>query len=415
MKTNTCLAMLLAGGEGRRLAPLTATMAKPAVPFGGHCRIIDYTLSNCVHSGINTIGVLTQYQAESLHNHIGDGSSWQTAGIDKEVDISLLPASRFGGEGYLGTADAIYQNIDYIDRQNSEHVLILSGDHIYQMDYNEMLQNHIASGAVATIAVKRVPWKEASRFGIMNTSEGNRIVEFDEKPQRPKSNLASMGIYMFRWAELRAALIEDHGNKNSSHDFGADLIPLMLGSEKNLYAYPFDGYWRDVGTVESLWEAHMDLINGEMAAASDEQNLPGAWPILTREHNQTVRSYVCPTAEIQSSYIHRGSSVEGDLDRSVIFGNVSIGKGADIRESIVMPGAHIGSNVTLYRTIVGEGAIIEDGAVIGNLNDEVTVIGTRERVMVHPRFSVSSGQMPHSLLAELEQSMAVSILEKVRS
>ncbi len=406
MKKDACLAMLLAGGEGRRLAPLTASIAKPAVPFGGRCRIIDYTLSNCVHSGINAIGVLTQYQAESLHEHIGDGGAWQIADGGNPVKISLLPASRYGGEGYLGTADAIYQNIDYIDSQNPEHVLILSGDHIYQMDYNEMLQHHANSGASATIAVKRVPWKDASRFGIMTTSEGDRIIGFDEKPKRPRSNLASMGIYIFRWADLRAALIEDHANEASSHDFGADLIPQLLGSDKNLYAYPFDGYWRDVGTIESLWEAHMDLID-EIAAASQTNNQLDAWPILTRERVQKIPAYRCPKALIRSSYIHHGSSVEGDLDRSIVFGDVSIGKGADIRESIIMPGARIGANATVFRAIIGEGAVIGQGAVIGKWNGDITVIGAGDHIAARPRFSVTFNRLPH-------WEMTSSPLEKMR-
>lgn len=413
MKKDACLAMLLAGGEGRRLAPLTASIAKPAVPFGGRCRIIDYTLSNCVHSGINTIGVLTQYQAESLHDHIGDGGAWQIADGGNPVKISLLPASRYGGEGYLGTADAIYQNIDYIDSQNPEHVLILSGDHIYQMDYNEMSQHHANSGASATIAVKRVPWKDASRFGIMTTSEGDRIMRFDEKPKRPRSNLASMGIYIFRWADLRAALIEDHANEASSHDFGADLIPQMLGSDKNLYAYPFDGYWRDVGTIESLWEAHMDLID-EIAAASQTNNQLDAWPILTRERVQKIPAYRCPKALIRSSYIHHGSSVEGDVDRSIVFGDVSIGKGADIRESIIMPGARIGANASVFRAIIGEGAVIGQGAVIGKWNDDITVIGAGEQIAARPRFSVTFNRLPHSVLAYWEREMTSSLLEKMR-
>ncbi|MBW7455834.1 NTP transferase domain-containing protein, partial [Paenibacillus sepulcri] len=230
MNANSCLAMLLAGGEGRRLGPLTAKLAKPAVPFGGHSRIIDFTLSNCVHSHIETIGVLTQYQAESLHKHIGDGRAWRNRKSGRRTDIALLPSSRIGESGYAGTADAIYQNIDYVDQQNPEHVLILSGDHIYKMDYGALMERHIKSGAAATIAVKRVPWKDASRFGIMNTDESERIVEFAEKPAEPVSNLASMGIYMFRWADLRSLLIEDADNAASSHDFGKDVIPQMLRS-----------------------------------------------------------------------------------------------------------------------------------------------------------------------------------------
>ncbi|MBW7475159.1 glucose-1-phosphate adenylyltransferase [Paenibacillus oenotherae] len=405
MTTNsTCMAMLLAGGEGRRLAPLTSNMAKPAVPFGGRCRIIDYTLSNCVNSGIGTIGVLTQYEAASLHRHIGDGSAWQMRSGDANADITLLPSTRVGSEGYAGTADAIYQNIDYIDWYAPEHVLILSGDHIYRMDYDQLLQAHIASGASATVAVKHVPWKDASRFGIMNTDEHNRIVDFVEKPDRPESNLASMGIYMFKWPHLREVLLADREDESSSHDFGKDIIPSMLRSGTPLQAHPFDGYWRDVGTVESLWEAHMDIIDGE---APDEEE----WPIQTRQWTSTFKSYVRSGVEVSSSYIHSGSTVEGNVKRSFIFGDVAVGTGADIRESIVMPNARIGRNVSLSRVIIGEGAVIEDGAVLGSMNGEVTVIGAGERVAAHaqPSFRFAPFRLPSLSFAERESSLAGGI------
>lgn len=387
-KKHTCMAMLLAGGEGRRLSPLTSNMAKPAVPFGGRCRIIDYTLSNCVNSGIGTIGVLTQYEASSLHRHIGDGTAWQMKDGETAADITLLPSSRIGSEGYAGTADAIYQNMDYIEWHGPEHVLILSGDHIYRMDYDELLRTHIASGAAATVAVKRVPWKDASRFGIMNTDESNRIVDFVEKPERPESNLASMGIYMFRWADLREVLLEDRNDDASSRDFGKDIIPRLLRSGMTLQAHPFDGYWRDVGTVESLWEAHMDIIDGE---AHDEE----VWPIQTRRWTSSFKSYVSPQVDVRNSYIHSGSTVEGNVNRSFIFGDVAIGSGADIRESIIMPNARIGRNASLSRVILGEGAYVEDGAVIGSLNGDVTVIGAGERVAaVQTNFRFAPFQLP---------------------
>jgi len=402
MYANSCLAMLLAGGEGRRLGPLTAKLAKPAVPFGGHSRIIDYTLSNCVHSHIETIGVLTQYQAESLHKHIGDGRAWSSKKKGKKTEIALLPSSRVGQRGYAGTADAIYQNIDYIDRQNPEHVLILSGDHIYKMDYGMLLEEHTMSGASATIAVKRVPWKEASRFGIMDTDNTGRIVDFAEKPAKPESNLASMGIYMFRWADLRRMLLEDAANEASSHDFGKDLIPSMLDAGMHLQAHSYEGYWRDVGTIDSLWEAHMDLIDDQIqaGAASAGKFDPEAWPILSKEKLYKLSTYVSPDIELNKSIIHPGSSIQGDVDRSVVFGDVAIGEGSDVRESVIMPGARIGRNVWLYRTIIGEGAVIEDGAVIGSMNGEVTVIVADERVSVHPRFEVTPSRLPHNFFED---------------
>ncbi|QHT59457.1 NTP transferase domain-containing protein [Paenibacillus lycopersici] len=394
MNSNTCVAMLLAGGEGRRLAPLTASMAKPAVPFGGSCRIIDYTLSNCINSGIERIGVLTQYMADSLHTHIGDGSSWQMNG--QSAGITLLPSRGNGQRGYLGTADAIMQNIGYIDRLAPKHVLILSGDHIYRMDYRRLLQDHIAGGAAATIAVKRVPWRDASRFGIMLADERRMIVDFEEKPAMPKSNLASMGIYMFDWSALREALIEDCRNPASSHDFGKDIIPGMLRNGASLSAHPFEGYWRDVGTVESLWEAHMDLIDGELdetAGGSGE-----IWPILTRERDASAQAGSPAGKALYSSHVHPSSSVQGGLDRSVVFADVIVEKGADIRESILMPGVRVGRNARLSRVIVGEGAVIAKGAVVGSLNGEITVIAPGERVAAHPRFKVKPDRMPLSML-----------------
>ncbi|WP_219835454.1 sugar phosphate nucleotidyltransferase [Paenibacillus sp. R14(2021)] len=408
MNTNACVAMLLAGGEGRRLAPLTGKMAKPAVPFGGSCRIIDYTLSNCVNSGIGQIGVLTQYMADSLHAHIGDGADWCFG--DHAANIALLPSNRIGGEGYRGTADAIYQNIDFIDAQNPEHVLILSGDHIYKMDYRSMLQDHIANGADATIAVKRVPWRDASRFGILETDEQRRIVEFVEKPAKPQSNLASMGIYMFNWDALRTALLADHRNPASSGDFGIDVLPALLRNGTSLLAHAFDGYWRDVGTVESLWEAHMDLIGGKLDEHSNVKAKP--WPILTRDRTPTICSYLCPNADVQGSYVHVGSSVKGEFDRSVIFGDVVVEEGADIQESILMPSVHIGANVRLSRAIIGEGAVIEDGAVIGSLSGDVTVIAPGERVAAHPRFTVKPSLLPQPLFEGRETAAADLLLGK---
>lgn len=264
MFNKECIAMLLAGGEGRRLAPLTSTIAKPAVPFGGHYRIIDFPLSNCVNSDIDTVGVLTQYEAESLHEHIGDGTPW---GLTKTDDkgITLLPSYNTGNAEYLGTADAIHKNIEYIDSQNPEHVLILSGDHIYYMNYREMLNHHKEKGAAATISVMEVPWDEAHRFGVMSADEDLRVTEFAEKPEKPESNLVSMGIYLFKWDYLRNYLLEDAQDAQSSHDFGKDIIPKMLADQESLYVYEFQGYWKDVGTVKSLWDSHMDLLHENCA------------------------------------------------------------------------------------------------------------------------------------------------------
>lgn len=365
-----CIAMILAGGEGKRLAPLTQKLAKPAVPFGGQYRIIDFPLSNCLNSGIDTIGVLTQYKAETLHKHIKDGGLWLN---DKETEITLLDASRHATNGlYTGTADAIYKNLEYIQRHNPEHVLLLSGDHIYKMDYNAMIQFHEESGAEATISVKQVPWKDAHQFGIMNVDDSYKVTNFLEKPSKPESNLASMGIYIFRWSFLKRYLLQDAENELSSHDFGKDLIPQMLAAGSNVYAYPFQGYWRDVGTVESLWEAHMEVLGGEIVLDD------GQWPMYTNKRLQPSTMNLYPTAESHKSMIHPDSIIEGELVRSVVFNGVHIGPGCEIRESIIMPDVKIGSNVQIYKAIIGEGSVIEDGAVIGKPNGEITAIGKDE-------------------------------------
>jgi len=390
MTSKKCIAMLLAGGEGKRLAPLTQKLAKPAVPFGGNYRIIDFPLSNCVNSGIRTVGVLTQYKAESLHSHIGDGSHWTRT---EDAEVALLPADRKPGGLYLGTADAIYKNIDYIDRHEPEHVLILSGDHIYQMDYSAMLEYHERSGAKATIAVKRVPWKDAHRFGIMNADDSYKVTDFIEKPSKPESNLASMGIYMFEWAFLKAYLMADAANEASTHDFGKDLIPVMLGEKADMIAYPFEGYWRDVGTIESLWEAHMDVLDGEMPLEREE------WPMFTNERLSRFTSYLYPLADIQQSLMHPKSAIEGDLERSVIFSGVHIGRGSEVRESIIMPNVKIGRNVQIYKAIIGEGTIIEDGAVIGSPDKEVTIVGADELVFARSSFLAKTNQLLKDMYA----------------
>ncbi|MGQ3478594.1 glucose-1-phosphate adenylyltransferase [Paenibacillus sp. TY11] len=377
MFNKECIAMLLAGGEGRRLAPLTSTIAKPAVPFGGHYRIIDFPLSNCVNSDIDTVGVLTQYEAESLHEHIGDGTPW---GLTKTDDkgITLLPSYNTGNAEYLGTADAIHKNIEYIDSQNPEHVLILSGDHIYYMNYREMLNYHKEKGAAATISVMEVPWDEAHRFGVMSADEELRVTEFAEKPEKPESNLASMGIYLFKWDYLRNYLLEDAQDAQSSHDFGKDIIPKMLADQESLYVYEFQGYWKDVGTVKSLWDSHMDLLQEDCAIDLQRRD----WPMYTRERRTRLSAQKVPDRKTQSlgSLLHDSCQVEGQIERSVVFSGVEVGKGSAIKESIVMPDTRIGRNVHIEHAIIGEGAVIRDGAVIKGNPSEIMVIGPNETV-----------------------------------
>ncbi|MEF2967228.1 glucose-1-phosphate adenylyltransferase [Paenibacillus sp. M1] len=380
MKKKDCIAMLLAGGEGRRLSPLTSKLAKPAVPFGGHYRIIDFPLSNCVNSGIDTIGVLTQYEAESLHEHIGEGDAWRLP-RSEHGGISLLPSYETGVKEYAGTADAIFKNIDYVDSHGPENVLILSGDHIYHMDYRDMLKFHVSSDASATISVMPVPWEEAHRFGVMSTDEQSRITEFAEKPENPASNLASMGIYLFKWDFLKRHLIEDAMDENSSHDFGKDVIPKMLAGEKPLHAYEFKGYWRDVGTVQSLWEAHMDLL----AKDTDWKLMNEAWPMYTREDQRTKpRQLKNRSVQIKSSMIHDCCELEGYSERSVIFGGTEVGRYSKIKDSVIMPNVRIGRGVSIERAIIGEGAIIHDGAVIKGAEGEIMVVGPYETVHAKP-------------------------------
>ncbi|RCX23577.1 glucose-1-phosphate adenylyltransferase [Fontibacillus phaseoli] len=398
MKKKDCIAMLLAGGEGRRLSPLTSKLAKPAVPFGGHYRIIDFPLSNCVNSGIDTIGVLTQYEAESLHEHIGEGEAWNLPRC-ADNGISLLPSYNAGVEEYAGTADAIFKNIEYVDSHEPENVLILSGDHIYHMDYREMLQFHISSEASATISVMPVPWDEAHRFGVMSTDEQSRITEFAEKPEKPASNLASMGIYLFKWDFLKQHLIEDAMNENSSHDFGKDVIPKMLAGERPLHAYEFKGYWRDVGTVQSLWEAHMDLL----AKDSDWKFLNEAWPMYTRDQaSSKPRALKTRSVQTKSSLIHDCCALEGYSERSVLFVGTEVGRYTKIKDSVIMPNARIGRGALIERAIIGEGAVIHDGAVIKGTADEIIVIGPYETVVAKPALR----PQPSRLLKEVYDKTA---------
>ncbi len=364
-QNNECMAMLLAGGEGKRLAPLTNRLAKPAVHFGGRYRIIDFPLSNCVNSGIGNVGILAQYMKQSISSHVGDGSAWDN------TDITILN-SEDKTTGYKGTADAIFQHIDFIDSHHPEHLLVISGDHIYQMDYKEMLGFHKARGASATIAVKEVPWAEASRFGLMNTDDRLNITSFDEKPAKPQSNLASMGVYIFRWADLREALILDAMRADSSHDFGKDIIPSLLASEEKIIAFPFKGYWKDVGTPGSLWEAHMDLLQGTI-----DLNRP-EWPMYTPSLPVSPAIYVEDKGEVSNSIVQRGCRIQGDVEGSILFHSVQIGEGSTVTDSIIMPGARIGRNVSIHRAIIGEGAFVADGSSIEGSDDNLTVIGAGE-------------------------------------
>ncbi|WP_305792011.1 glucose-1-phosphate adenylyltransferase [Halobacillus sp. Marseille-Q1614] len=378
MKGKECVAMLLAGGQGTRLKSLTKKIAKPAVYFGGKYRIIDFPLSNCTNSGIDTVGVLTQYEPLILNNYIGIGSSWD---LDRSYGgVSVLPPymQSEGGGWYTGTANAIYRNIDFLDRFDPEHVLILSGDHIYKMDYNDMLEDHIRTEADATISVLEVPWNEASRFGIMNTDDDGRIIEFDEKPEFPLSNLASMGVYIFKWDVLKRYLLEDEEKEGSSHDFGKDIIPALLNDRKLLNAYTFDGYWKDVGTVDSLWEANMDLLSEEPELNLSDNN----WRIYSKNPNQPAQ-YISSQATVKNSLINEGCRIYGNIDTSVVFYGVRVDEGTEVRDSVIMPNVKIGKNVKINRAIISEGSVIEDGAIIGddNPNSAITLIAEEGSVM----------------------------------
>lgn len=374
--------MLLAGGQGTRLGELTNTLAKPAVPFGGKYRIIDFTLSNCMHSGVDTVGVLTQYQPHLLNTYVGNGRPWD---LDRKCGgAHVLPPYRGqnGGQWYKGTANAVYQNIKFIDQNDPEYVLVISGDHIYQMDYNKLLEFHIEKQAEATIAVIQVPWHDANRFGIMNTNEQDRIIEFHEKPSLPKSNLASMGVYLFNWKSLRRHLIQDDQDPNSSNDFGKDIIPKMLADKSRIYAYRFSDYWKDVGTIESLWEANMDLLKENPPLNLNDPH----WKIFTGNANHPPQ-YISPEAEVRQSLINEGSMVFGKVIRSVISYNVQIGKGCTIKDSVIMPNVTIGDNVTIERSIVTSHTIVEAGSTFGTSNpsQNITLISNKEKMTSHIR------------------------------
>ncbi|MCT1400068.1 glucose-1-phosphate adenylyltransferase [Paenibacillus sp. p3-SID867] len=360
MKKKDVVAMLLAGGQGKRLKGLTKTLAKPAVYFGGTYRIIDFPLSNCSHSGIDTVGVLTQYEPLVLHSYIGVGSDWDMDRLNGGVFV-LPPHEREDGTTwYRGTADAIYRNLKFIDQYDPEHVLILSGDHIYKMDYDRMLTYHKEKDADCTISVIEVSLDEAKRFGMVNTDENYRIFEFEEKPAHPKSTTASMGVYLFRWKLLRSYLLRNAEHPDTSHDFGKDILPSMLTDGKTLYAYPFEGYWKDVGTIESLWEANMDMLCEQPKL---DLNDP-LWRIYTRNPNQPAE-YISPTGVVRNSMINEGCTVCGEVEHSVLFYGVEVGEGSVITDSVIMPKVRIGSHVRIHRAIITEDMVIQDHAVIG--------------------------------------------------
>ena len=352
--------MLLAGGQGSRLYALTEKIAKPAVPFGGKYRIIDFPLSNCVNSGIDTVGVLTQYQPLVLNEYLGNGQPWDLDRVDGGV-FALPPYQKISGSNwYTGTANAIYQNIQFIERYDPEDVLILSGDHIYKMDYTKMLAKHKEMNSDCTIAVIDVPKEEASRFGIMNTNPDSSVYEFEEKPENPKSTLASMGIYIFKWEKLRKYLVEDEANPESSNDFGKNIIPNMLNNQERLYTYSFDGYWKDVGTIDSLWEANMDLLN----PAVPLELYDPTWKIYARNPVMPPH-YIGDDAVVENSMITEGCDIEGEVDFSVLFAGVTVEKGAKVKDSIIMPGTIIKAGAEVNYSIIAENVIIGKDAVVG--------------------------------------------------
>ncbi|NBI68472.1 glucose-1-phosphate adenylyltransferase [Pseudoflavonifractor sp. 60] len=359
------VAMLLAGGQGSRLYALTSNVAKPAVPFGGKYRIIDFPLSNCVNSGIDTVGVLTQYRPLELNSYLGNGQPWDLDRSDGGVHI-LPPYLGEGEKGswYKGTANAIYQNIGFLDLYDPEYVVVLSGDHIYKMDYSEMVAYHKKAGAACTISVLEVTMEEAKRFGILNVESNDKVYEFEEKPPQPKSNLASMGIYVFTWSKLRKYLIDDEADPNSSNDFGKNIIPNMLNAGEVLMAYRFNGYWKDVGTIDSLWDANMDLLSRNSGLDMYDES----WPIYARTPIKPPH-VTGPDAAISHSLVTGGCIVDGNVANSVLFHSATVEQGADIQYSILMPGATVKAGAKVYYSIIAEGATVEAGAVVGSAPD----------------------------------------------
>lgn len=393
------VAMLLAGGQGSRLGVLTKSIAKPAVPYGGKYRIIDFPLSNCSNSGIYTVGVLTQYQPLELNDYLGNGQPWDLDRMKGGVHV-LSPYEAIGGaKWYKGTANAIYQNINFIEKYDPEYVVILSGDHIYKMDYSKMIDFHKKNNADCTIAVLEVPWEEASRFGILATDENNKIYEFAEKPKEPKSNKASMGVYVFSWDKLRKYLIQDENTEGSSNDFGKNIIPSMLEAGERMFAFPFKGYWKDVGTIASLWEANLDIINPNV----DLDLSDTSWKIYSRAP-EAPPHYIGENAKVENSSVSKGCEIEGNVDYSVIFSNVTIEEGADVRYSVLMPGATVKKGAKVYYSIIAENAVIEENAKIGEIPEQldnpedwgIAVIGSNARITegkyIEPNKMIASGE-----------------------
>ncbi len=360
------VAMLLAGGQGSRLGVLTRNLAKPAVPFGGKYRIIDFPLSNCVNSGIETVGVLTQYQPLELNEYIGSGQPWDLDSMNAGVHVLPPYQKSKKSDWYKGTANAITQNIPFIERYHPEYVVVLSGDHIYKMDYSKMISYHKEKGAACTIAVYEVPMAEASRFGILNTNEDGSIYEFDEKPKVPKSNQASMGIYVFSWDKLKKYLEEDDENPKSQNDFGKNVLPAMLEAGEKMFAYKFEGYWKDVGTIDSLWESNMDLLNPNIPLDLNDSE----WKIYSRNPAMPPH-YIAKDASVQNSLVAEGCNVYGELDFSVLFAGVYVAPGAVVKDSIVMPGARIEQGARVQYAIVAENAVVGANAVVGKRPEDM--------------------------------------------
>ena len=403
MKNKKCVAMLLAGGQGSRLGVLTSKIAKPAVPYGGKYRIIDFPLSNCANSGIDTVGILTQYKPLELNNYIGSGKPWDLDRISGGVHILPPYQTQAGGDWYKGTANAIYQNIEFIERYNPEYVLILSGDHIYKMDYSEMINAHTESGADCTIAVLEVSLEEATRFGIMNANPDGTIYEFEEKPPKPKSNLASMGIYVFNWDKLRKYLVEDEADPTSSNDFGKNIIPAMLNAGEKLMVYRFNDYWKDVGTVDSLWDANLDLLNPKIDLNLSDSN----WRIYSRT-NSMPPQYISAEAKVENSLITDGCEIYGNLDYSILFENVTVEEGATVEYSLIMPGAIIKKGAHVKYSIIAENVVVDenadiggDPAIVGTDDWGITVVG--DNLTVGKNAKISANKMITKNIAEGEE------------
>ena len=392
-----CVAMLLAGGQGSRLYALTQKVAKPAIPYGGKNRFIDFPLSNCINSGIDTVGVLTQYQPMVLNEYIGNGQPWDLDKMHGGVHVLPPYQTAAGASWYEGTANAIYQNMAFIERYDPEYVIVLGGDHIYKMDYSKMLDYHIANNADSTIAVIDVPRSEASRFGIMTCDEEGRIVDFTEKPKEPKSTLASMGIYVFSWEKLRKYLIENENANTGSKDFGKDIIPAMLANDERLFAYEFEGYWKDVGTLDSLWEANMDLLSPGLPLNLYDPN----WKVYSR-HNNMPPQYIGKNAHVENSMITEGSVVDGTVDFSIISSGVTIEEGASVKYSIVMPGTTIKKNAVVEYAIIGENCVVESDAMIGMNPESVPNRDDWGIAVLGHNITISSGKrvLPKEIISE---------------